>query len=141
MDHNTHTHVWQEERGKPVFRFQTQDKDVHLYLSRKEGFKLVGWGFNIDLWIYRAKYQSLRIKSSNFYFLFGIEKELDTDFFVFSFGFGKTKSKTKITSSDKKMIAHFTQHPTLTKADLIAQLPRHQQARWRTLLKLRAETS
>ena len=59
MDHNTHTHVWQEERGKPVFRFQTQDKDVHLYLSRKEGFKLVGWGFNIDLWIYRAKYQSL----------------------------------------------------------------------------------
>jgi hypothetical protein len=54
------TQIWQEERGKPTFRFQTEDEGVHVFLSRQKDFKLVGWGVNLNLWIHLGKFNSLR---------------------------------------------------------------------------------
>jgi hypothetical protein len=52
--------MWREVEGKPVFLFQTNEKSTHLYMAQREGFKLVGWGVNINLWIYRAEFSSIR---------------------------------------------------------------------------------
>jgi hypothetical protein len=53
------TRVWQQEQGKPIFRFQTEDEKVHIFLSQRKDFKLVGWGVNVNLWIYLAEFNSL----------------------------------------------------------------------------------
>ncbi len=54
------THIWQEENNKPVFRFQTDDKDVHQHMLQSKEFEMVGWGVNVHLWIYRAKFSSIQ---------------------------------------------------------------------------------
>jgi len=54
------TRVWQQEQGKPMFRFQTEDESVHLFLSQRRDVKLVGWGVNFKLWIYFGEFDSLR---------------------------------------------------------------------------------
>ena len=54
------TRVWQQEQGKPIFRFQTEDEKVHIFLSQRKDFKLVGWGVNFNLWIYLGEFNSLR---------------------------------------------------------------------------------
>jgi hypothetical protein len=54
------TRIWQEEQGKPLFRFQTEDENVHRYLSQRQDVKLVGWGVNFNLWIYLGEFHSLR---------------------------------------------------------------------------------
>jgi hypothetical protein len=51
--------MWREVEGMPVFRFQTNEKSAHMYMSQREGFKLVGWGVNTNLWIYRAEFSSI----------------------------------------------------------------------------------
>lgn len=57
---NVGIYVWRETKGKPVFRFQTEDKIVHQYLSKNNDFKLVGQGVNVNFWIYRAEFDSLQ---------------------------------------------------------------------------------
>jgi hypothetical protein len=47
--------MWQEERGKPYYRFQTDDKLIHQKMKRREKFNLVGEGVNCNLWIYQAE--------------------------------------------------------------------------------------
>ena len=54
------TRIWQEEEGKPIFRIQTEDEAVHIFLSHQKGFNLVGWGINLNLWIYLGKFNSLQ---------------------------------------------------------------------------------
>jgi hypothetical protein len=54
------TRIWQEGQRKTIFRFQTQDEKVHIFLSQRNDFKLVGWGININLWIYLGEFNSLR---------------------------------------------------------------------------------
>jgi hypothetical protein len=54
------TQIWQEEHGKPYFRIQTEDEKVHLFLSQRKDFKLVGWGVNYNLWIYHGEFNSFR---------------------------------------------------------------------------------
>lgn len=51
--------MWQEIDGKFVFRFQTDDENAHRYMSQMKGFKLVGKGVNVDLWIYRVEFSSV----------------------------------------------------------------------------------
>lgn len=55
------TLIWQEEHGKPIYRFQTEDERVHIFLSQRKDVKLVGWGVNVNLWIYLGEFDSLRI--------------------------------------------------------------------------------
>jgi hypothetical protein len=54
------TRIWQDGHNKNIFRFQTQDEKVHIFLSQRRNFKLVGWGVNIKLWIYLSEFNSLR---------------------------------------------------------------------------------
>lgn len=54
------TRIWQEGHRKTIFRFQTQDENVHIFLSQRKDFRLVGWGVNINLWIYMGEFNSLR---------------------------------------------------------------------------------
>jgi hypothetical protein len=54
------TRVWQQEPSKQVFRFQTVDEGVHLFLSQRRDVTLVGWGVNFRLWIYIGKFNSLK---------------------------------------------------------------------------------
>lgn len=46
--------MWQEERGKPYYRFQTKNREVANRMKRRNKFKQVGWGVNCDWWIYQA---------------------------------------------------------------------------------------
>lgn len=54
------THIWQEQQGKAAFRVQTVNMDVHLYLLKRQEFKLVGEGVNTELWIHRAEFSSVK---------------------------------------------------------------------------------
>jgi hypothetical protein len=54
------TRIWQEVRGKLIFRFQTENEEVHFLLSQREDFRLIGWGVNFDLWIYLGEFNSLQ---------------------------------------------------------------------------------
>ena len=49
-------YMWQEERGKPYYRFQTEDKKTADKMKRRNKFKLVGIGFNTNLWIFQATF-------------------------------------------------------------------------------------
>lgn len=47
-------YLWQEERGKPYYRFQTDDKAIATKMKRRNKFKLIGLGVNCNCWIYIA---------------------------------------------------------------------------------------
>lgn len=46
--------MWQEERGKPFFRFQTKNRETANKMKRRNKFKLTAWGVNCDWWIFQA---------------------------------------------------------------------------------------
>jgi hypothetical protein len=39
---------------------QTDDENVHRHVSERKDFKLVGWGVNANIWIYRAEFSSIQ---------------------------------------------------------------------------------
>lgn len=51
------TYMWKEERGKPYYRFQTDEIEIKNKMKRREKFVLVGNGLNCYLWIYQAKFK------------------------------------------------------------------------------------
>lgn len=46
--------MWQEERGKPYYRFQTKNRETANKMKRREKFKLTAQGINCDWWIFLA---------------------------------------------------------------------------------------
>ena len=50
------TYMWQEEKGKPYYRFQTDDKDIADKMKRRNKFELSAWGVNCKLWIYIVEF-------------------------------------------------------------------------------------
>jgi len=60
--------MWQEMDDKLIFRFQTNDKNAHRHMSQIKGFKLVGQGVNINLWIYRVEFSSFENAKKTFKF-------------------------------------------------------------------------
>lgn len=46
--------MWQEERGKPYYRFQTKNREAANKMKRRNKFKQVGWGVNCDWWIFQT---------------------------------------------------------------------------------------
>ena len=52
------TSVWQEQRGKPYYRIQTNAPAVARKLRRRRTFKLVCSGINTTLWIFRGAYST-----------------------------------------------------------------------------------
>tara|TARA_Y100000034_G_scaffold70594_1_gene85179 strand:+ start:40 stop:366 length:327 start_codon:yes stop_codon:yes gene_type:complete len=52
------TYMWQEQRGEPYFRFQTNDPKIHGKMRRRKDFSLAGVGINAPIWIYTASFYS-----------------------------------------------------------------------------------
>ena len=52
--------MWQEQQGKAIFRIQTVNMDIHLYLLQKKEFEIVGEGVNVEVWIHRAEFPSIK---------------------------------------------------------------------------------
>lgn len=52
--------IWQEIGTKRSFRTQTDDRELHKRMQKDDRFQLAGEGFNIDLWVYRATFPSLK---------------------------------------------------------------------------------
>lgn len=48
--------MWQEERSKPYYRFQTENREAANKMKRREKFKVVGVGHNCRFWIFQAKF-------------------------------------------------------------------------------------
>jgi len=46
--------MWQLEKKRPEYRFQTDEKAIANQLKRRQGFKLVGNGLNCLLWIFQT---------------------------------------------------------------------------------------
>jgi len=49
--------MWQEERRKPYYRFQTDEREINSKMKRRQKFELVGWGINCKLWIYLVQFK------------------------------------------------------------------------------------
>ena len=54
-------YMWQEERGKPYYRFQTTNRKAAEKMKRREKFKLVGKAVNFELWVFRAFFERMDI--------------------------------------------------------------------------------
>jgi hypothetical protein len=55
---SSNTIIWQEEHGKPAFRFQTENENIQYFFSQCKELILVGWGINFNLWIYLGEFDS-----------------------------------------------------------------------------------
>ena len=55
------TYMWQEERGKHYYRFQTDEKQIAVKMKRREKFEFFGRGMNCSLWIFQTKFKRFDI--------------------------------------------------------------------------------
>lgn len=78
------TSMWQELRGKPYWRIQTDDPAVARKLRRRTTFKLVCCGINTTLWIFRGTYSTPQKAKLSLERLTGqkVKKDAVTDGFV-----------------------------------------------------------
>lgn len=77
------TSMWQEERGKPYYRFQTDDKDISDKMKRRNKFELVGWSVNCELWIYQVSFSRCDIAKKVFETLIGKKSNFDSKAEIF----------------------------------------------------------
>jgi len=52
------TCMWQEERGKSYYRFQTDEPSVAAKMKRRKTFRQCSWGINCKHWIFVTTYSS-----------------------------------------------------------------------------------
>jgi len=78
------TSMWQEERGKPYYRFQTDEREINNKMKRRNKFELVGWGVNCNLWIYQVQFKRPDIAKKTFKALTGKMAILDKKKDVFT---------------------------------------------------------
>ena len=71
------TFMWQEERGKKYYRFQTDEKDVAQKMRRRNKFELIGWGVNCELWIFQSTFSRPDIARKAFKSIAGRKAEFD----------------------------------------------------------------
>jgi hypothetical protein len=72
------TYFWKEERGKPYYRFQTDEIEIKNKMKRREKFKLVGFGMNCPLWIYQTTFSRPDIAKKAFESLTGSKANFDS---------------------------------------------------------------
>ena len=72
------TSMWKEEKGKPYYRFQTDDKDIADKMKRRNKFELIGWGVNCELWIYQVSFSRTDIAKKVFETLIGKKSNFDS---------------------------------------------------------------
>lgn len=75
-------YLWQEERGKQYYRFQTDEREIANKMKRRNKFKLISWGVNYNHWIYLGIFsrpdiarKTLKVLSGN-EVKFNIEEDL-----------------------------------------------------------------
>jgi hypothetical protein len=78
------TYMWQEERGKSFYKFQTDEKEIANKMKRREKFNLVGWGVNCPLWIYQATFSRPDIAKKAFKTIMGGKVEFNIREDIFS---------------------------------------------------------
>ena len=71
------TSMWQEERGKKYYRFQTDEKEVANKMRRRNKFELVGWGVKCELWIFQSTFSRPDIARNAFKSITGRKAEYD----------------------------------------------------------------
>ncbi len=76
-------YMWQEQRGKPYYRFQTDDKDIADKMKRRNKFVLIGWGVNCELWIYQVSFSRPDIAKKVFETLIGKKSNFDSKAEIF----------------------------------------------------------
>ncbi|OQY74445.1 MAG: hypothetical protein B6D44_04285 [Ignavibacteriales bacterium UTCHB2] len=77
------TYFWKEERGKPYYRFQTDEIEIKNKMNRREKFKLVGIGMNCPLWIYQATFSRPDIAKKAFETLIGCKSVFNSEEEIF----------------------------------------------------------
>ena len=48
--------MWQEERGKPFYRFQTKNREAANKMKRRNKFELSSLGLNCNWWVFVATF-------------------------------------------------------------------------------------
>jgi hypothetical protein len=86
-------YMWQEERGKPYYRFQTDEKELADKMKRREKFKLVSKGLNCYHWIYLATYTRPDLARKTFKALCGKVAILNKNEDIFQFECNISKSE------------------------------------------------
>ena len=71
------TYMWQEERGKPFYRFQTDEKDIANKMKRWNKFNLTSRGDNCQLWIFQSTFSCQDMVRNAFQTLVGGEIKFD----------------------------------------------------------------
>ena len=71
------TFMWQEERGKKYYRFQTDESEIANKMRRRNKFEIVGWGDNCELWIFQAIFSRPDIARNAFQSITGRKAEYD----------------------------------------------------------------
>ena len=71
------TSMWQEERGKKYYRFQTDEREIANKMRRRNKFELVGWGVNRELWIFQSTFSRPDIARNAFESITGRKAEYD----------------------------------------------------------------
>jgi len=72
------TSMWQEERRKPYYRFQTDDKDIADKMKRRNKFTLTACGVNCKLWIYQVTFSRPDIAKKAFETVTGKKANFDS---------------------------------------------------------------
>lgn len=52
------TQMWQEVRGEPYYRFQTDESEIASKMRRRKTFKQCSWGLNCPHWIFVTTYST-----------------------------------------------------------------------------------
>ncbi len=50
------TCMWQEIKGEPYYRFQTDEPKIAAKLKRRKHFEQCSWGLNCPHWIFVSRY-------------------------------------------------------------------------------------
>jgi hypothetical protein len=50
------TVMWQMGRGSKEYRIQTEQWEIAENLKRRKSYKLVGYGFNCNIWIFQKNF-------------------------------------------------------------------------------------
>ena len=77
------TSMWKEEKGKPYFRFQTDEIEIRNKMKRRNKFVLVGWGVSCELWIYQVSFSRTDIAKKAFETLVGKKSNFDSKAEIF----------------------------------------------------------
>ncbi len=76
-------YMWQEQKGRPYYRFQTDDKDIADKMKRRNKFNLTARGWNCNLWIYLTTFNRPQIAKNALKTLTGNSVKFDKNKNIF----------------------------------------------------------